>query len=124
MLLNNGNPYRGNSICNIYLTRIALLVLTLFLPYTLIAQSGKRCDVYLKDGRVIRGTIYLEDPGNLVQIRTIGNGFWVFKSDQIDSITPPFRSKSVQKNGYFNLTETGVLSGYFQMDSRPALASG
>ena len=93
--------------------RIILLISTLFLSLTIVAQSGKRRDVYLKDGKIIRGTIYLEDPGKFVQIRTIGNSFWVLKYDQIDSITPHVRSKSVQTNGYFNLTETGVLSGYF-----------
>lgn len=93
--------------------RIVALALVFFLSIPLFAQSRKRCNVFLKDGRIIQGTIYLEDPGNLIQIRSIGTRFWVFKYDQIDSITPVVRPKTVQKNGYFNLTETGVLSGYF-----------
>ncbi|MCX6220511.1 MAG: hypothetical protein NTZ69_05945 [Bacteroidia bacterium] len=90
---------------------IKLLILTLFLSLTFLAQGKRRNVVYLKNGTVLRGTIVLHDPGKLIQLRTADNNLWVFKMDQIDSIAHPVRVVFNRKTGYFNLTELGFLQG-------------
>ena len=97
--------------------KISFLVLALLAGLTLFAQHGKKDIVYLKNGSVIRGTIVLEDPGKYIRLKTSDRSLWVFKYDQIDSIKyqgsidRPEKAKIPLKNGYFNLTEMGVLAG-------------
>jgi hypothetical protein len=97
--------------------RISLLVLALFAGVTLFAQHGKKDVVYLKNGSVIWGTIVLEDANKFIQLKTSDRSLWVFKYDQIDSVKRqeslerPQKAKIPLKNGYFNLTEMGVLAG-------------
>ena len=91
--------------------RIKLLILILFLSLTFFAQGKRRNVIYLKNGTVLRGTIVLQDPGKLIQLRTADNNLWVFKMDQIDSIARPVRIVFNRKTGYFNLTELGFLQG-------------
>jgi hypothetical protein len=97
--------------------KISLLVLAMLTGLTLFAQHGKKDIVYLKNGSVIRGTIELEDPGKYIRLKTSDRSLWVFKYDQIDSvkyqgsIDRSEKAKIPLKNGYFNLTEMGVLAG-------------
>lgn len=97
--------------------RRSLLVLAMFAGVTLYAQHGKKDVVYLKNGSVIIGTIVLEDSKKFIQLKTSDRSLWVFKYDQIDSINHqeslehPIKAKIPLKNGYFNLTEMGVLAG-------------
>lgn len=91
--------------------KITLFALALFLSFSLFGQGRKRDVVYLKNGSILRGTIVLQDPGKLIQLRTADNNLWVFKLDQIDSIARPVRMVLNRKTGYFNLTELGFLQG-------------
>ena len=98
--------------------RTILLILTVSLSLSMFGQGRKRDVVYLKNGSVLRGTIVLQDPGKLVKLRTSDNSLWVFKIDQIDSITRPVPIKIALKTGYVNLTEMGVLAGNFSNATR------
>ena len=95
--------------------RISFLLIVMFAGLTLFAQHGKKDIVFLKNGSVIRGNIVLEDAGKLIKLKTSDRSLWVFKYDQIDSVSR--QKKAVEKvktpfgNGYFNLTEMGVLAG-------------
>lgn len=91
--------------------RILTLILTIFFSLSLFAQRGKRDVVYLKNGSIVRGTIMLVDPGRLIKLKTPDRNIWVFEQNKIDSIVRPERIRIQQKNGYFNLTEMGVLAG-------------
>jgi hypothetical protein len=97
--------------------RITILFVTLLFSVTLFAQKRNRDVVYLKNGSILRGTIVLEDPGKFIRLKTSDRSLWVFKYDQIDSvkhpesINRPEKAKRPFKNGYFNLTEMGVLAG-------------
>ncbi len=95
-----------------------LLAFALLLNFSLLAQSGRRDVVYLKNGSILRGTIVLQDPGKLIKLKTSDNSLWVFKMDQIDSITRPIKVIVPLKNGYFNLTELGFLAGNFSNATR------
>jgi hypothetical protein len=100
--------------------RITILLLVLSLSTALFAQKRNRDVVYLKDGSIVRGTIVLEAPNKLIKLKTADNSLWVFKLDQIDSITGP-RPVSVRipdKTGYFNLTEMGFLLGNYSNATR------
>lgn len=91
--------------------RIYLLALAILISLTLSAQRGKKDVVYLKNGSIIKGTIVLQDPGKLIKLKTRDNNLWVFKIDEIDSITKPSPLVIPFRTGYFNLTELGVLAG-------------
>ena len=91
--------------------KITLFALALFLSFSLSGQGRKRDVVYLKNGSILRGTIVLQDPGKLIQLRTTDYSLWVFKQDQIDSIARSPSTRVANKTGYFNLTEIGVLTG-------------
>ena len=97
--------------------RILTLILTVFFSLSLFAQKRNQDVVYLKNGSVIWGTIVLEDDKKFIQLKTSDRSLWVFKYDQIDSIKHqenldrPKKAKILLKNGYFNLTEMGVLAG-------------
>ncbi len=91
--------------------KIALFAFALFLSFSLFGQGRKRDVVYLKNGSILRGTIVLQDPGKLIQLRTTDYSLWVFKEDQIDSIKRLSSPKVILKTGYFNLTEIGILTG-------------
>ncbi|MCK9639059.1 MAG: hypothetical protein M0R39_04045 [Prolixibacteraceae bacterium] len=91
--------------------KITLFALALLFTFPLFGQGRKRDVVYLKNGSILRGTIVLQDPGNLIQLRTTDYSLWVFKEDQIDSIKRMPSPSIVLKTGYFNLTEIGVLTG-------------
>ena len=93
--------------------KISLIAFTLFLSFTLFGQGWISYVVYLKDGTVVRGSMFLQDPGNLIQINSYGKKTQVIKYDQIDSIARVVRPRYDRKTGYFNLTETGVMSGSF-----------
>lgn len=86
------------------------------------AQRSKRDIVYLKNGSIIRGTIVLQDPGVLVRIRTADNSLWVFRQAEIDSITHPVMVVAPPKNGYYNLTELGILAGSYSNATRAPLS--
>jgi hypothetical protein len=91
--------------------RIPILLLTVFFSLTLFAQKRSRDVVYLKNGSIIKGTIVLQDPGKQIKLKTKDNNLWVFRYDEIDSITRPSSVVIPFRNGYFNLTELGVLAG-------------
>lgn len=91
--------------------KITLFALAFFLSFSVSGQGRKRDVVYLKNGSILRGTIVLQDPGKLIQLRTTDYSLWVFKQDQIDSITRSPSPRVASKTGYFNLTEIGVLTG-------------
>jgi hypothetical protein len=91
--------------------KITLFALTLFFSFSLSGQGRKRDVVYLKNGSILRGTIVLQDPGKLIQLRTTDYSLWVFQQDQIDSIKRLPSPRIAIKTGYFNLTEIGILTG-------------
>lgn len=91
--------------------KIILFALALLLSLSLFGQGRKRDVVYLKNGSILRGTIVLQDLGKLIQLRTTDYSLWVFKQDQIDSITRLPSPRVASKTGYFNLTEIGILTG-------------
>lgn len=91
--------------------RIYLLILAVLGSLTLSAQRGKKDVVFLKNGSIIKGTIVLQDPGKLIKLKTKDNNLWVFRYDEIDSITKPSVAVIPFRKGYFNLTELGVLAG-------------
>ncbi len=91
--------------------RIYLLLLAVLFSLTLSAQRGKKDVVYLKNGSVIKGIIVFQDPGKQIKLKTKDNNVWVFKNDEIDSITRPSPAVIPFRQGYFNLTEIGVLAG-------------
>ena len=91
--------------------KITLFALALFLSFSLFGQGRKRDVVYLKNGSILRGTIVLQDPGKLIQLRTTDYSLWVFQQDQIDSIRRLPSPSLELKTGYFNLTEIGLLTG-------------
>ena len=98
--------------------RSTTLIIALLLCIPLFAQKGKRDVVYLKNGSVLRGTIVLQDPGKMIKLKTSDNSLWVFRYDQIDSITKPVRVRVVPKEGYYNLTEIGLLAGNYSNATR------
>ena len=51
------------------------------------------------------------DPGKFIKLKTPDRNIWVFEQEKIDSIVQPAKIHIPQKNGYFNLTEMGVLAG-------------
>jgi len=53
----------------------------------------------------------LIDPGKFIKLKTPDRNVWVFEQEKIDSIVRPAKIHIPQKNGYFNLTEMGVLAG-------------
>jgi len=91
--------------------RILTLILTIFFSLTLFAQKRNSDVVYLKNGSVLRGTIVLQDPGKFVKLKTPDRNIWVFEEGKVDSIVRSAKIHIPQKNGYFNLTEMGVLAG-------------
>lgn len=93
--------------------KISLFAFALILSYSLSGQGWKPYVVYLKDGTIVRGTMFLHDPGNVIQINSYGKKSQIIKYDQIDSIVKVVRPMYDRKIGYFNLTETGVMSGSF-----------
>lgn len=91
--------------------KITLFALALFLSFSLFGQGRKRDVVYLKNGSILRGTIVVQDPGKLIQLRTTDYSLWVFQQDQIDSIKRLPSPRIASKTGYFNLTELGFFKG-------------
>jgi hypothetical protein len=92
--------------------RITILLVTLLFSLTLFAQKRNSDVVYLKNGSILRGTIVLVDPGHYIKLKTPDRNVWVFEQEKIDSIgMHPSKIHIPQKNGYFNLTEMGVLAG-------------
>ena len=91
--------------------RIPTLILTIFFSLTLFAQKRNHDVVYLKNGSILGGTVVLIDPGKFIKLRTPDRNVWVFEQEKIDSIVQPAKIQIPQKNGYFNLTEMGVLAG-------------
>ncbi|MCX6220509.1 MAG: hypothetical protein NTZ69_05935 [Bacteroidia bacterium] len=91
--------------------RIPTLILTIFFSLTLFAQKRNHDVVYLKNGSILRGTVVLIDPGKFIKLKTPDRNVWVFEQEKIDSIVQTSKVQIPQKNGYFNLTEMGVLAG-------------
>ncbi|MCX6237671.1 MAG: hypothetical protein NTY07_08965 [Bacteroidia bacterium] len=83
----------------------------LFMINLSFAQKHKRDVIYLKNGSVINGQIISSLPSGQVKIKTKDNSLWVFESSQIDSISKSGRASNQIRNGYFNLTEAGILAG-------------
>lgn len=81
----------------------------LFLVNVSFAQKGKRDVIYLKNGSVINGQIISSLPSGQVKIKTKDNSLWVFEPSQIDSISQSGNALNQIRNGYFNLTEAGIL---------------
>jgi hypothetical protein len=90
--------------------RIPTLVLTIFFSLTLFAQKRNHDVVYLKNGSILRGTVVLIDPGKFIKLKTPDRNVWVFEQEKVDSIVRTSKVQISQKNGYFNLTEMGVLA--------------
>ena len=91
--------------------RILTFILTIFFSLTLFAQKRNSDVVYLKNGSILRGTVVLIDPGKFIKLKTPDRNVWVFEQEKIDSIVRTSKVHIPQKNGYFNLTEIGVLAG-------------
>ncbi len=91
--------------------RILTIIFAIFFSLTLFAQKSKRDVVYLKNGSIVRGNIVLQEPGRLIKLKTPDRNIWVFEQEKIDSIVQRGKIRIPQKNGYYNLTEMGVLAG-------------
>jgi hypothetical protein len=91
--------------------RILTFILTILFSLTLFAQKRNQDVVYLKNGSILRGTVVLIDPGKFIKLKTPDRNVWVFEQEKIDSIVQSAKIRIPQKNGYFNLTEMGVLAG-------------
>ncbi|MFC2117900.1 hypothetical protein ACFLSY_04580 [Bacteroidota bacterium] len=79
------------------------------------SQNNNTDIVYLKDGSIIRGNIIEYITDGHVKIETIDNNIWVFKHNKIDKVVFKTLNKNkgtfIQKTGYYNLTDMGVLIG-------------
>ena len=89
---------------------IVIFTLLFFISSTF-AQKGKKDILYLKNGSLINGQIIELLPSGIVKIKTRDNSLWVFESSQIDSIGRNRKILNQIHNGFFNITEAGVLTG-------------
>jgi hypothetical protein len=90
----------------------ALVFLTLLFTVSItFAQKGKRDVIYLKNGSIINGQIISSLPSGQVKIKTKDNSLWVFEAAQIDSVGHSVNLLKKRAQGYYNLTEAGVLAG-------------
>jgi hypothetical protein len=92
--------------------KLALVFIALlFLTNLSFARKGKKDVVYLKNGSIVYGQIISSLPSGQVKIKTRDNSLWVFEPTQIDSISQSDNEIQQIPLGYFNLTETGILTG-------------
>lgn len=91
---------------------VLLALLFLFTP--VIAQKGKKEIIYLKNGDIIIGTIIRQLPSGQIIVKKRDHTVLVFESSgiaAIDSISRNSRAIAQVHNGFFNLTEGGILTG-------------
>lgn len=93
--------------------KIPVTLLLLFSMFVVFAQNGKKDQVYLKSGSVIKGQLITYD-AETVKINSAGNS-WVFHAADVDSVVrhdkPKLKYESEKSMRYFFDTSLGVLIG-------------
>ncbi len=100
--------------------RVYIIVL-LFFPLHLFSQQVRDV-VYLKNQSIIRGKI-IEQTGEIIKIKTIGNNIFAYSPNEVFKIeSEKYEEGGLKKKGYYNYTTFGALVGNTENERKTAFS--